>query len=593
MGFKALLAALLFLFFSFHVLSQPVPNREFRGVWVATVSNLDWPVKGASAENQKAALSAMFDRIKEANLNVVFFQIRTECDAFYSSSREPWSRFLTGTQGVSPGYDPLAFAIEEAHKRGLELHAWFNPYRVNASTSTSLTYAANHVTHTKPAWILSFSNGKKILNPGLPEVRQYITAVVSEVAANYAVDGIHFDDYFYPYPEGNFAGITNEDAGTFSLYGSGFTNIKDWRRNNVNETIRLVHEQLAAIKPGVRFGVSPFGIWKNGVPAGITGMDAYNTIYADPVTWLENQYVDYISPQLYWQIGGAQDYRTLLQWWAGKAYSSSRHLYAGHALYKTTFSEQEVPNQVNITRDNRSQNALGGVLYRAANLTSNTNNIFSNLRNTTFKTPAAPPSMAWKGGHKPAAPGSLTVTLDEATGAHNITWQRNPANTDSFKRYILYNLASPVNNTSDIPDGAVRALTVSESFTINAGEVSLQGAYWAVTELSPDNVESDLSQAATIGGVTAIARKTEKHQLKVYPNPATNRFLVDFELKKNAEVRAELVSLDGKVRTRILRKRFNAGAHTISVERGKLAPGMYLFVLTIDRTRTTKRVLLI
>lgn len=592
MQIKALLIAILFSSLFLSASAQTSPNRELRGVWVATVSNLDWPVKGASAESQKAALQTMFDKIKEANLNVVFFQIRTECDAFYNSSKEPWSRFLTGTQGVSPGYDPLAFAIEEAHKRGLELHAWLNPYRVNASASSSVTYAANHISRTRPEWLLGFSTGKKILNPGLPEVRQYVASVVKEVAENYAIDGIHFDDYFYPYPEGSFTGITNEDAQTFSMYGSGFSNIKDWRRNNVNETMRLVAEQLAATRPDIRFGISPFGIWKNGVPAGISGMDAYNVIYADPLNWLENHYVDYLAPQLYWAIGGAQDYRALLEWWAGKAFNSSRHLYSGHAIYNTTFTAQEVPNQISITRANNDQNALGAVLYRASNLTGNLNNIFTTLKSATFSTPAAPPAMPWKDVQKPAAPAALAVNVSEATGAYTITWQRDPANINTFKRYILYNLSAPVTSTSEIPDGSVRAFTVSESFTVAAEDVPMQGPYWAVTELSSGNVESDLSQMVTAGGVTAIAGKIERKPIIVYPNPATDRFYVEFELKKSAEVKAELVSVDGRIRTRVLRRRFSAGAQTIVVERGNLRPGVYILILTTDKNRTVKRIML-
>ncbi|GAB3200835.1 uncharacterized lipoprotein YddW (UPF0748 family) [Pontibacter aydingkolensis] len=575
-----------------NVLAQDLPNREFRGVWVATVSNLDWPQQGASAENQKAALRTLFDNIKAANLNTVFLQVRTESDAFYNSSKEPWSRFLTGKQGVSPGYDPLAFAIEEAHNRGLELHAWINPYRVNSSTSTTIVYAENHVSKSKPEWLLSFSTGKKILNPGLPEVRAYIASVVQEITENYAVDGIHFDDYFYPYPETNFTGITTEDAQTFNLHGTGFTDVKAWRRYNVNETIRLVSEAIQAARPEARFGVSPFGIYKNGVPAGITGMDAYNVIYADPVNWLENKYVDYLTPQLYWPIGGSQDYRKLLEWWADKAYTSSRHLYAGHAIYKTTYTEQEVPNQIDISRQNRSKNALGDVLYRATNLKDNLLNIHTSLKNSTYKYPAAPPAMDWKNAEQPAAPEGLAVTVNEATGEHVLTWQRNTANTGPFKKYIVYTSATLPESIADIPDGAVRALQASESFTIAAADLQQGPSYWVVTELSSSNVESGISNAVTTGTVAAVRNIAKESVLKIYPNPASRIVYADIHLKKPSQVRAELVSVDGKIRGRVQQRRYIAGNHTLSINRDRLAPGVYALIITIDRQRVVKRVIL-
>ncbi len=590
---KALLLIFIFLFLFPDVFAQALPNREFRGVWVATVSNLDWPERGATAESQKAALRSLFDKIKEANLNVVFFQIRSECDAFYKSSKEPWSRYLTGTQGKDPGYDPLAFAIDEAHKRGLELHAWLNPFRVNVSPSTAVSYASQHISNTKQEWILNFPNGKKVLNPGLPEVREYVASVVKDVAENYDIDGIHFDDYFYPYPEGDFKGISTEDAATFAQHGSGFSNIKDWRRNNVNETIKLVKDQLKATKPEVRFGVSPFGIWKSGVPSGISGMDAYNTIYADPINWLENQTVDYLTPQLYWAIGGAQDYRKLLEWWSDKAFNASRHLYAGHAIYKTTYSAEEVPNQIAITRANQQKNALGAVLFRAANITSNANGIFTALKGKTFQFSAAPPAMAWKISKKPAPPVSLAVVKDEITGAITINWKRNPANSHTFKRYIVYNLPMAAGTVAEIPNGAVRALTASETVTIAAQDVPQQYAYWAVTELNPGNVESELSNVVFTGVLRAVAEVEEVTPINIFPNPVSTKFFVDINLKRRSEVEAELVSMDGTSKARIQKKRYPAGTHTLSIDREKLSPGTYVFVLSINRKKASKKVVLL
>ncbi|TXK51577.1 family 10 glycosylhydrolase [Pontibacter qinzhouensis] len=625
MNFKFLLCLFLSVFLCVRVKAQEQPNREFRGVWVATVANLDWPKQGDSAANQKLALQRLFDKIKDANLNVVLFQVRTECDAFYKSSREPWSRYLTGKQGIVPEYDPLAFAIEEAHKRGLELHAWFNPYRVNSSTDSKTVFADNHISKTKPEWLLSFANGKKILNPGLPEVREYVAQVVREVAQHYTIDGVHFDDYFYPYPEGSFKGIASEDAATFAKYGKNFKDIKDWRRDNVNETMRLVHQALKATKPEARFGVSPFGIWKTNVPAGIKGMDAYNDIYADPLAWLEKQYVDYLSPQLYWVIGGNQDYRKLLEWWSDKTYSSSRHLYAGHSLLAKGATELELPNQIAISRANQHHNALGSVIFRATNLTSNTLQSHTSLKATTFMAPAAPPAMPWKPGAKPAAPTDFTMVKNEKTGDYHVSWKRPARNKHSFKRYMLYSSFAPVTNVAELPAGALRAIPVSESFTVPASQVPLQTTYWAITELGPNNIESELSNFVILGRGGAIAQQLPApspepdaapelleplharaiQQIKNVAAPnavfdsqkskvatVSTPYYLDVKLKKKAEVKVMLMSLDRTVKTEVMKRKFKSGVYTLSIDRSKLEAGENLLVLTINNKQSIKKIML-
>jgi uncharacterized lipoprotein YddW (UPF0748 family) len=501
------------------------PNREFRAIWLTTVFGLDWP-KSTVPETQKEELRILFDKVKDANMNAVLLQVRSESDALYQSTKEPWSRWLTGTQGQDPGYDPLAFAIEEAHKRGLELHAWINPFRVNASKSTSTFYSQDHISNTRPDLILTYDDNGKIIDPGIPEGREYIASVVEELAQNYAIDGIHFDDYFYAY-----GGTTNEDAATYEQYGGGFTNISDWRRHNINETIRLVNEAVKAVDPGLRFGVSPFGIWKSGVPEGIVGMSAYSQIYADALHWLQNQTLDYVTPQLYWKIDGQQDFRKLLIWWAEQANSAGRHLYAGHTLNDITGpgartgedgmksiaimeelaakqefssariaaqSAKEVPNQIAIVREHRDKLALGSVLFRAAFLAANPHGFTDYLKENTYIYPAAPPVMDWLPQENPAAPVELTAGIDEATGDYNLSWNRNVANTYNFKRYLIYNLADEPVVGADIPQGSVRALEATEELVIPATEVPFGTSHWIVTELAPSNHESARSNVVTI-----------------------------------------------------------------------------------------------
>ena len=280
---------MLFLFFILSVISlygldQPL-KREFRGAWIASVTNLDWPTSpGASPEAQRAELVTLLDDLQSYGINAVVFQIRPECDALYDSPLEPWSYYLTGRQGAAPApyYDPLRFAIEEAHKRGMELHAWFNPYRAVRLVG-SFPLSNKHVSLQHPDWLITIGSFR-FLELGLPMVRDYVTRVVMDVVRRYDMDGIHFDDYFYPYPPN---GIANEDQKTFQQYSRGIANIKDWRRDNVHQLIKGLHDSLQVVKPSLKFGMSPFGIWKNGVPSGIIGLFAYDEIYCDAITWLE------------------------------------------------------------------------------------------------------------------------------------------------------------------------------------------------------------------------------------------------------------------------------------------------------------------
>ena len=276
------------------------PKQEFRAAWIATVANLDWPTQGAPAAQQQTDLTRLFDRLKAAGVNAVLFQVRNEADALYASSYEPWSVFLTGTQGRNPGYDPLAFAIEEAHKRGMELHAWFNPYRVWVS-SRNYPRDPSSIYLTKPEWLLTINNAVTILNPGIPAVRAYLVQIIRDVAERYDVDGIHFDDYFYPYPPNQ---VTTQDQATYNEFGTAFGSQPTFRAYSVNMLVKGVRDMLAVVRPDVKWGISPFGIWKSGTPAGINGLSGATDLYADAVTWMEQQWLDYLTPQLYWAFGG-------------------------------------------------------------------------------------------------------------------------------------------------------------------------------------------------------------------------------------------------------------------------------------------------
>ncbi|AKJ14277.1 hypothetical protein ABB07_30750 [Streptomyces incarnatus] len=315
---------------------RPRAAAEMRGVWLATVSNRDWPSRpGLTAAAQRAELIAHLDRAARDRLNTVIFQVRPTADALWPSPYEPWSEYLTGTQGRSPGWDPLGTAVREAHRRGLELHAWFNPYRIANHTDLS-RLAASHPARRHPDWVVPYG-GKLYYNPGLPEVRAFVQKAMLDAVARYPVDAVHLDDYFYPYPV---AGQTFDDDDAYDRYGGDFADRAAWRRDNIN---RLVKEMAAGIRkarPGTRFGISPFGVWRNAStdPRGSdtrAGVQTYDDLCADTRTWVRSHWIDYIVPQLYWNIGfAAADYAKLVDWWAAVAKGTKTHLYIGEALYK-------------------------------------------------------------------------------------------------------------------------------------------------------------------------------------------------------------------------------------------------------------------
>jgi uncharacterized lipoprotein YddW (UPF0748 family) len=419
------------------------PKREFRAVWLATVSNIDWPsTKSLTSSAQKAEVIAILDKHKQSNFNAILLQIRPSCDAFYQNGLEPLSEYLVGTQGgnLSSYYDPLQFWVEEAHKRGMELHAWINPYRSVVSSGSSVH--STHISRTKPEWNITYGGSPyKLLNPGIPEVKNYVTNVIMDIVRRYDIDGVHFDDYFYPY-----GGMTTQDTATYSAYKGSFNNIADWRRNNVNTFVAMVHDSIKAVKPWVKFGISPFGIWKSGIPAGVSGLSGYSAIYCDALNWLQNLKVDYITPQLYWVIGGGQDYSKLMPWWVSQL--NGRHLYTGNAVYRINDSNwpaTEIQNQIELNRV--QSRALGFVAFSSKSVTQNYKGIQDSLRTNQFKYPAIQPAMPWLNSISPTIPTNLIAA--SISDSVTLQWQKGPvaSDGDSAYRYVVY---SDVNQPIDI-----------------------------------------------------------------------------------------------------------------------------------------------
>ncbi len=387
----------------------PAVKREFRGVWVATVANIDWPSKkGLSADEQKKELVALLNKFQALNFNAIVLQIRPMCDALYESKLEPWSEYLTGTQGKSPGYDPLAFAVAEAHKRGLELHAWFNPYRAWTPTAKSAA-TANHLTKARPD--LAKPYGKHHwLNPTHPEVQKHSLAVMLDVVKRYDIDGLHMDDYFYPYPEKDDAGaeIPFPDDDTWATYqkNGGKLARDDWRRDAVNRFVKQLYADVKAAKPWVKVGISPFGIWRPDHPKGIAGFDQYGKLYADAKLWFNEGWVDYFTPQLYWPIAQEkQSYPKLLAWWAGEN-TKKRHLWPGNIPSRVTGEAKgwpviEIADQIAVTR--KQVGASGNVHFSAKPILANRGGL-ADVFETVYDERALVPASPWLSDKKPSKP---------------------------------------------------------------------------------------------------------------------------------------------------------------------------------------------
>ena len=375
------------------------PKYEMRGVWISTVVNLDWPSEpDLSVEKQRNELVFLFDQLYQNGFNAVFFQIRTESDALYDSPYEPWSYFLTKKQGKAPEpfYDPLEFAIELAHERGMELHAWLNPFRTSHDLGL-YPNADSHVIKRHPEWIMTFKGSRtySMLNPGIEDVRDYVASIVADVVRRYDVDGIHFDDYFYPYSPA----IDTEDRPHFQADNRGISDIKDWRRDNINLMISQVQDSIFAIDPLVKYGVSPFGIRLNS-DAGTNGGEGYHLIYADPLNWLENQIIDYIAPQINWeQKHPVAPYQPLMEFWASVANQNTRHIYIGLAPYRLNpphnWPVQEIGEMIHLNRENE-HGIHGGIFFRALHVIGENKGLADSLRSNWFRSRAMIPIMDWK-----------------------------------------------------------------------------------------------------------------------------------------------------------------------------------------------------
>ena len=502
-------------------------EKEFRASWVATVWNIDWPTTKISKESnatqiaaQKAELITIIERAKQGNLNAIMLQVRSHGDALYASSYEPWSSALTGTRGTNPGYDPLAFAIEEAHKRGIELHAWINPYRIGE-------YSLN-ATAVKDSWRLG-SGASAFLDPGNPDVRKHTLDVITEIITKYDIDGIIFDDYFYKSMPDN-AYADNETRQTAENNPHDL-DINDWRRENVNILVKSVLDSVKAHKPYLRFGIGPFGIYSTKTryvynedhtsydkitPAsGISGQDAYSVLYCDAAAWLKRGYIDYISPQLYWpslssspKYSKGQDYATLCAWWSDLASKYNRPLFTSNDVAENSGGRfnppADITNQINVNREDNK--AKGTIFYnntywqnrdgKNTYFNSNDEGYHTYLPEHHFQHIALWPSISWR--RAPSAPDVTNLTLDK--NQHTLTWDCSKENY----RFAIYCYDKDLSQSKGCIPENLLGITYSTEFNTLKHNDLYEGKIWNVKIIdrygniySGAKVETDESQDPT------------------------------------------------------------------------------------------------
>ena len=420
--------------------AQIAKKREFRGAWIQAVNG---QFQGLTPQQMQETLRYQLNELQKDGVNAIIFQVRPECDALYQSAYEPWSKFLSGKQGVAPSpyWDPLSWMITECHQRGMELHAWINPFR--AKTANTSYLAPTHITQKYPNRAFSYNN-QLILDPGLPENRTYICKVVNDIVRRYDIDGLHIDDYFYPYPT---AGQVINDEASYKMYGNNILSRADWRRDNVNIFIKQLSDSIHTAKPWVKFGVSPFGIYRNAkndnrIGSATNGLQNYDDLYADVLLWVNNGWVDYCVPQLYWQIGNkAADYEVLIKWW--NKYASNRPLFIGEDVERTVkYADTHYPNQHQMAQKFALRDKLphiqGAVLWYAKAAVDNIGNYGTMLKNNYWKAKTLQPLMPFIDDEAPNKPKRLKAvwTID----GYMLFWKAPKGKTwqDKAHKYVVY-----------------------------------------------------------------------------------------------------------------------------------------------------------
>jgi len=528
----------LLLFFALSLLQISAfsqnPKRELRAAWISTVYGIDWPNSADAPATQRTKLTTMLDQLKASGINTVYFQVRTTGDALYSSTLVPWSHWLTGNYGQNPGWDPLAFAVTEAHNRGIEIHAWLNPYRAAIATNFATTYASTHMARVHPEWLIT-SGTTRYFNPGIAEVRSHIVSVVEEIVNNYDIDGIHFDDYFY------LSGLTNtDDDAQFTADPRGFTNRSNWRRDNVTLMVQGVSTKIRSLKPWVKFGISPSGIYRNFTVPGsspsvsTTGSEHYSVQYADTQKWMNDGTIDYLIPQVYWafsQTTANAKFNYVTDYWNRQNFT--RHVYIGLATYRvdpadgsawsSTIAGEEIKNQIAYLR-NSTPNLKGASHFTTHDLLSTKTGVKEamDLVKVQYSTPALVPAMDYMDNIAPDQPTSLISGL--VSGKTQLNWTAPSATTDELQKVVRYAIYRSTNQTIDFNNASNLIAIISSNNTTYTDNSVTPGTgtsyYYAVTALDRISNESASSNvvpdAITLPvKLTNFVAKKDNNRIKI------------------------------------------------------------------------------
>lgn len=532
------------IFFSINLIAQvDYPKREFRGVWIATLNAIDWPYDvHDSADEQKEEFIRLLNFHQKRGINTIIVQVRSSSDVIYPSNIEPWSASLSGKQGTPPMpfYDPLAFMIHETHQRGMEFHAWINPFRAITNTEY-VDVSDDHISKTHPEWILKYHN-LAILNPGIPEARNYVLSVIEEIISNYDIDALHFDDYFYPYPD---HGEIKSDRVTYKKYKVGNEGIRDWRRSNINTFIHDVHNLLIENNPGIKFGISPYGVWRNqredmdGSPTK-SGYTSYDHLYADVRFWLQNGWIDYVAPQVYQSTKHRNiPFKPLVTWWSENTFG--KHLYIGHASYRVQRSlergwkdNEEIPTQLYHCR--ALKDVQGSIFYNSSSLLYNQGGIADSLMQI-YNYPALSPLMPWVDGTKPLPPVNSKIYI-EGNGI-KISWEmpEKAKDGDLPKYYAVY--SSGKGRLPDIEDirNLVALLPANVNEFIDTRSSNLEDFTYLVTALDQLQNES-----------IPVLPSYPKEENVIIPAPFTEELIVELQnsmLKSTWEVAGRVIDAQG------------------------------------------------
>ncbi|WP_150237742.1 glycoside hydrolase family 10 protein [Nocardiopsis quinghaiensis] len=480
-------------------------ERRMRGAWLTTVRNIDWPSEpGLSAEEQRAELDSYLDAAAGMGLNAVFLHVRPTADAVYASELEPWARYLTGEQGGDPGYDPLEYAVAEAHERGLELHAWFNPYRVGFQDPDVENLVEEHPARQNPEWLVDYGD-EAYLDPGEPEVRAWVVGVIMDVVERYDVDGVHFDDFFYPYPKG---GEEFDDDASWEEHGGGFDDRGDWRRDNVDRLIADVHEGIERAKPWVSFGISPFGIWRNDStdPSGSSsaGLQSYDAQYADTRAWIREGTVDYVAPQLYWKRGfETADYEAMADWWSQEVEGTGVDLYIGQAAYRVGEDGWRGEDALSTQLDYSGELAGvdGDVYFSIRSLREQAADAYAVLAGAHYARPALPPRSDASEGQGPLVGAVGGVTARAGDERVDVEWEA----VDGARFYAVYRLPA---DTAGVGSEEARCEAVAAEHLVGVtGRTALtdtapleDGAGYVVTALDDYRAEGPVGEVADVRG---------------------------------------------------------------------------------------------